>query len=128
MTGRTERSHHHVVRAERFELVDRAGRVVAVLGALGAGGDGSGREVVGLELRDAAGSARAWLAFEEGWGTQLCLAEGGNQVLLVDLVEPGTDAASPGPALRLCDRHGVPVLVWRVTPDGRAVQEVRDDG
>lgn len=132
MTGRTEGSHHGVVRAERFELVDRTGRVLAVLGSLGGGeengGGVGGGEVVGLELRDASGSARAWLAFEEGWGAQLCLAEQGNQVVLVDLVEPGVDAASPGPAVRLCDPNGVPVLEWRVDGDGQAVQRVHADG
>jgi hypothetical protein len=124
VTAGTDRPHHGVVRAERFELVDADGQVRAVLAPLSEPGGGGGGEVIGIELRDRSGSPRAWLTFEEGWGAQLCLSEGGNQVLLVDLVEAGPDAAEPGPAIRLCDRDGVPVLEWRVTPDGHFVQRV----
>lgn len=112
-------SEPNVVRAERFELVDRQGRVRAVLGTLAS--DEAGHDVVGLELRDGSGSARAWLAFEDGWGTQLCFAEGGNQVLLVDLVEDTAAAAAPGPAIRLCDATGEPVVEWRVTGAGEVL-------
>lgn len=122
MTAETG-SEPHVVRAERFELVDRQGRVRAVLGT-SAGGDG-GHDVVGLELLDPSGSARAWLSFEEGWGTQLCFADRGNQIVLVDLVEATPEAAEPGPSIRLCDATGVPVLEWRVTPSGEVVTRGR---
>lgn len=136
MTGRTDGPHDEVVRAGRFEVVDAQGRVRAVIGALGdqryptgAGsgdgrGGGGGGEVVGVELRDRAGSARAWLTVEEGWGAQLCLAEGGNQVLLLDVVEAGPEAAEPGPVIRLCDATGAPVAEWRVAADGRFVQRL----
>lgn len=121
MTGGTDRPQQAVVRAERFELVDGDGCVRAVLGALAAPGEDAA-DVVGIELRDRSGAARAWLTFEEGWGAQLCLAERGNQVLLLDVVDATPAAAEPGPSVRLCDPTGTPVLEWRVTGDGRVVQ------
>jgi hypothetical protein len=81
--------------------------------------------MVGLELRDASGSARAWLVVEDGWGAQLCFAERGNQVLLVDVVDDGPAAAEAGPSIRLCDATGEPVIEWRVTAGGDVVTRVR---
>lgn len=121
MTGGTDGPQQAVVRAERFELVDGDGRVRAVLGALAAPGEDAA-DVVGIELRDRSGAARAWLTVEEGWGAQLCLAEQGNQVLLLDVVDATPAAAEPGPSVRLCDASGTPVLECRVTGDGRVVQ------
>jgi hypothetical protein len=112
----------HVLKAHRFELLDEANRVRAVLGQKPYGGYGNH---VGLEIFDAAGSARAWLMHEDGAGVHLALAIGGNQVLVASAGDPGGEL-SAGPSITLCDLDGAPVLSWYVDEDGRPVTYAGD--
>lgn len=103
-----------VVRTRRLEIVDNNGRVRAVLAA-----DRDPYEddvtVIGLELLDEDGSARAWLV-DVGGVAQLALALGGDQVAVLESVshDDGTSTA----ALVLCDASGRPVMRWAVQSDG----------
>ncbi len=102
------------VQARRFELVDDDGRVLAVLGLL----DGRpGRAPAGLALFDEHGRARVWMALGDD-GPALVFDQGGNDVVHLGVSDPGPDALHVGAHLHLSDRHGRPVLGWRVEADG----------
>lgn len=101
-----------VVRAERFELVDRSGRVRAVLGT----NTVAPSEYLGLTIYDERGSARAWLIDEVGVGTQLVLALKGNQLVVLETKDLGDHR--DGAAISMGDLGGLTVVKWAVSGDG----------
>lgn len=102
------------VQARRFELVDEVGRVLAVLGVLD-GGPGPSR--AGLALLDEHGRARVWLTLGDD-GPALVFDQAGNDVVQLGVNDPGPDTLHVGAHLHLSDRHGRPVIGWRVEADG----------
>lgn len=111
-----------VVRARRFEVVDDRQRLRATFGRLD--GPDTGGEMVGFEVFDADGSARASLIDERGVGVQLSFALGGNQVLVVSAHEASAQLAA-GVSIVLCHTDGAPVLDWQVDARGDAVSRFR---
>lgn len=103
-----------VVRTRRLELVDHAGRVRAVVGALGDDGDD---EVVGMELRDAHGRTRVSVLVASH-GPVIVFDSEGNGVLSLGVTE-GADAVAKGPFAFLSDADGTPVAGWSVDQSGR---------
>jgi len=106
-----------VHRAERFEVVDREGRVRAVLGLLERA-EPTG-QIVGVELRDAAERARATLAVGED-GSWMLLELAGNARIVLGVNDPESDAVDARAFLYLCDTDGRPVAGWRVNDEGAA--------
>lgn len=102
-----------VLRAQRLEIVDDSGRVRAALAADRSAHDGEA--VVGLELFDETGKARAWLV-DTNEIVQLALALNGNQVAVLQSLTEDDNTAST--SLVLCDRSGRPVARWTVRSDG----------
>lgn len=104
-----------VVRARRFELVDDAGQVRAVLGNLARDGDAD--YWPGLVLRSTAGRDRVWLMVQH-LGPELAFDAGGNSVAILEVHDPGNEGSAPGVGLTLCDADGAPVLGWHVSAGG----------
>ena len=106
-----------VVAARRFELVDPAGQVRAVVG------DVSRRaEVWGLNLMDQQGHERLLVALLD-IGPLISLVEAGNVVAEFGLADATEDAVVPGPSLRLMRPGRTVALGWRVGPDRPVVSE-----
>lgn len=109
-----------VVRAQRFELVDRRGRTRALLGDLGGPDDGF---EPGLELWDRTGRCRVSICLRRG-GPMLVVVSGGNEVVGVGVMddreltdeEPSYD---PVTHMFVANGHGDPVMALQVHYDGR---------
>lgn len=114
-----------VVRARRFELVDNAGRIRAVLAVSPSlDPDQPDDEMAGLELFGSNGSSRGWFLDSGVHGVQLAFEIGGNQVLMVEAVGSTTQRDGRA-AITMCDRDGAPVLCCDVDADGRFSIDVR---
>jgi hypothetical protein len=61
---------------------------------------------------------------ESGEGAQLAFATAGNQVLIISANDDGGELDA-GPSITLCDRDGIAVIRWKVSPSG-AVSTVHD--
>lgn len=101
-----------VLRARRLEIVDGSDRVRAAIAA--DRDDNEGDVIVGMELFDERGEARAWLVDVEGV-VQLALAVGGDQVAVL---QSCPDDDGPTTSLVLCDESGFAVARWSVQADG----------
>jgi hypothetical protein len=104
-----------VVRARRFELIDDSGRVRAVLGNLAREGDDA--YWPGLALRDASGRDRVSLMVHN-LGPELAYDFGVNIVIVLGVLDPGTEGPVPGVNLTVFDADGRPVLGWHGNADG----------
>ena len=104
-----------VVRARRFELVDDAGQVRAILGNLAC--DSHAAYWPSLTLRNAQGRDRVWLAVHEA-GPQLSFDLGGNTVAILEVHDPQAGSSAPGVHLTVCDADGAPVFGWHVNLEG----------
>ena len=103
------------VRARRFELVDDAGQVRAVLGNLAH--DSHAAYWPSLTLRNAHGRDRVWLAVHD-FGPQLAFDLGGNTVAILQVDDPQAGSSEPGVHLTVCDADGAPVFGWHVSLEG----------
>ena len=114
------------VRAERFEVVDQAGKVVATL-------DATGEEGPGLTLLDAAGKTRIWLnVTKDGPGLTLYDSAGKERAELV--------VSKDGPALTVYDaarrpriwmnarKEGPGLTLYDAAGKGRVWLNVKKDG
>ncbi len=102
------------LRTERLEVVDRQGRVRAVLGDLGSPG---AVPSVGLVLLDPHGTVRAWISLGEQ-GPELVFDQGGNAVIELGVAEATADAIHVGAYVQLSDADGRPALGLRINADG----------
>ncbi|HVE45128.1 MAG TPA: hypothetical protein VNA57_00070 [Acidimicrobiales bacterium] len=100
-----------VVRARRFEVTDRRGRVRAVLGDLSPASEDLC--FPGLSLHTAEGTERLFLVLT-AQGPTLNFALEGNDALVLGVDDPGTEAVRPGPYLALLDREGQVAAGWRI--------------
>jgi hypothetical protein len=101
------------VRASRFELVDRAGNVRAVLGQVGSGA-GTG-DTYGLSLLDPDGAERVTLTLD-AHGPTIVFVQAGNVALQLgvdDAVLPGDNA---GAFVTIAAEDGRPLLRLRAVP------------
>ena len=125
-----------VVRVRRLEIVDDSNRVRVEIGELAAPGthDITG---FGITLRGPNGSVRADLT-EDASGARLAflssgdpalelgvedaqtlmLDRGGDDLVYLPAGSPGNEVMQSGPYVILHAADGVPVLSWRVDPDG----------
>lgn len=117
MTRRREERVHHledrvddleqgggrIIRTERLEVVDGAGRVRAAIG--------QHQDTFGLELYDSAGAERAWLNMHEDGAPGLYLSNNGNVVVHLSVGDHGV-------GLHLLDADGHPGFMWHVEDDG----------
>jgi hypothetical protein len=109
-----ERPIYEVATARRFELIDEAGRVRAVLGDAGRGGPFA----PGLWFLAEDGGVGVVLSVE-AVGASLSFTHAGNTVVVIGVLDPGSaEVALPGAYLVLCRADGEPVLSWRVSADG----------
>lgn len=113
-TSDSRRAPLEVVRSKRFELVDDRGQVRAVLGNLALDDEAY---LPGLTLLTPGGRERVWLIVHEQ-GPELGFDMGGNNVLVLGVIDPGRGTLRPGPYLTLCDPDGGVVREWRVDLDG----------
>lgn len=104
-----------VVRAERFELVDGTGNVLAVLGPLDTPDPTT--PVHGLALFNADGRPRIWLGLDNN-GPALVIDLLGNNAISLGANVPVPDALHVGAYLRVTDLDGTPVYGWQVEEDG----------
>ncbi len=117
--GTVMRSHSpaaatDVVRARRFELVDEAGQVRAVLGNLA---HDPHTYWPSLTLRNAQGRDRVWLAVHD-FGPQLAFDLGGNTVAVLEVQDPHAESSAPGVSLTVCDADGAPAFGWHIGLNG----------
>ncbi len=99
-----------VIRAERFEVVDKTGRVQAVLGQLA-------DEAMGLRLLDARGGDMATFGINEG-NPWLYFSTGN---IVLDLGLEGEQ-----PFIHLCDASGSPRLKLEVDDDDTPIITILD--
>lgn len=111
------------VQASRFELVDPAGNVRAVIGQLGAGA-GSG-EMYGLSLRDEAGTERLALTLD-AHGPTLVFLQVGNVALQLGVDDPVLPGDHAGAFVTIATREGRPLLKLRAARDGTLLVEGGD--
>ncbi|MDQ1438356.1 MAG: hypothetical protein QOK43_1985 [Acidimicrobiaceae bacterium] len=109
-----------VIRAERFELVDQAGRLRGLWGLLPSPDPGD--RPLGLVLFDEAGRQRLWLALHT-YGPNLSVDLGGETVAMIGANDPGS-GDHVGAYAFLADTHGAPVVGAYVEADG-SVSECR---
>ncbi len=104
-----------VLQVRRLEIVDRDGRVRAVLGDVGPGGTaGPG---FGLALLDPQGQHRVWLTISPQ-GPALAFDAGGNVLAELGVHDETSDALHIGAYLVFSDRSGALALGWSVEEDG----------
>lgn len=102
-----------VVRTRRLEVVDGDGAPLVVIGEL----DGE----TGIALRDALGRTRTTLALHEG-DAFLRLEVEGNQVVNLGADSGEYPDHEPGVRFMLAGFDGIPVRLWRVSPEGEVVE------
>jgi len=105
-----------VVQAHRFELVDRDGRVRAVIGEL-PNYDDAGPAIIGVSLLDAEGRRRTFLSLDDT-GPSLVFDLDGNNVLELGVNDPTADALTVGAYAFATDALGEPRVGIRVFEDG----------
>jgi hypothetical protein len=115
--ARREDTERIVVQAHRFELIDEAGRVRAILGdILDTKSYGPG-----LALLDRQGHHRANYALAP-WGPTLTFSLGGNDVLVLAVNDDGfrddAEEYDPQTTMMLCDGGGTPRIGFTVCQDG----------
>lgn len=106
-----------VVQAHRFELLDRQGRVRAVIGELPSYIE-DGEPIIGISLLDTKGRRRTYLSLDDE-GPSLAFDFDENNVLQIGVSDPVGDAQKPGAYGLATDARGVPVLAFHVSPDGK---------
>ena len=111
------------VRANRFELVDRAGNVRAVLGQVGSG-PGTG-EIYGLSLLDSHGAERLALTLD-AHGPTLVFLQAGNVALQLGVDDPVLPGDNAGAFVTIAASDGRPLLRLRAVPDGTLLMEGGD--
>ena len=114
-----------VVRARRFEVVDDAGRVRAVLGENSP--PTATMTAVGLEVRDVEGHPRLAAVLTD-FGPTLTIAAAGNIVAAFGHDDPHPEVVGAGAYLQLMSPDGAPVALWRVRADGSLQQELGTRG
>ncbi|MDQ1437701.1 MAG: hypothetical protein QOK43_1330 [Acidimicrobiaceae bacterium] len=113
-----------VLAAGRFELVDPAGRVRAVVGDLATS---AGEWWPGVALVDEAGSERVQLVLTD-LGPLVSFAEEGNVVLEAGVADRRSpEARLPGPFAVMCEPGGEAVCGLRVDGDGQVALIEPDD-
>jgi len=105
-----------VVQAHRFELLDRQGRVRAVIGEQPNYVE-DGEPIIGVCLLDAEGKRRAYLSLDDE-GPSLSFDYAENNVLQFGVSDPVGEAQRPGAYGFAADGQGTPVLRFHVSPDG----------
>ena len=108
------------VQASRFELVDRAGNVRAILGRVGSG-PGTG-EVYGLSLLDPTGTERVALTLD-AHGPTIVFLQAGNVALQLGVDDPVLPGDHAGAFVTIAAPDGRPLLRLRAGPDGTLVVE-----
>ena len=105
-----------VVRARRYELVDRQGRLRGIFGEFPSP-DHAVPSIYGVCLFDAAGRQRAFLCLDY-MGPKLVFDSGGNNALELGVDDDVFDACKVGVYGFATDGRGTPVIAFHVFPDG----------
>lgn len=106
-----------VVQAHRFELLDRHGRVRAVIGEE-PNNVNDGADIIGVWLYDTEANPRTYLSLDES-GPSLVFDLEGNNALVLGVGDPGKLAAKTGAYAMASDGDGNPIAGIHVHEDGR---------
>lgn len=109
-------AHPDVVQAHRIELLDRYGRVRALIGEL-PDSVADGDPIVGVCLLDTEGRRRTFLALDDQ-GPKLVFDAHGTSVLELGVNDDTPDATKVGPYAFVADAAGRPIVGVRVSPAG----------
>ncbi len=116
--GRRGKSRASVIRAERFEAVDREGHRRLTVGVIGRGPDGE--QLAGMDVFDLQGRSMLTVAVDETGYACMSFASGGNEVLVLGGRRSADGEGRTEPHVELLNEDGTETVL--LEGQGRATQ------